>query len=133
MLWFEVIAGEGITLMIGYFGKAENLAAHAIVYSTLSVSFILPVRLVHCGRCFCIAISILSFDIVDGLFSQNSWSIGAQTRIGNLVGAGKAMKARATTFIAVIFSVFWMLMHTAIIFLLPAQLISIYSTDAGRF
>ncbi len=44
MLWFEVVAGEAITLMIGYFDKAENLAAHAIVYSTLGVSFILPVR-----------------------------------------------------------------------------------------
>jgi hypothetical protein len=44
MLWFEVIAGEAITLMIGYFDRPENLAGHAIVYSTLGVSFILPVR-----------------------------------------------------------------------------------------
>jgi MATE family multidrug resistance protein len=101
MLWFEVIAGEAITLMIGYFDRPENLAGHAIVYSTLGVSFILP----------------------------NSWSIGSQTRIGNLVGAGKAMKARAVTFITLIFAITWMLSHAAIMFFFPEQLVSVYTTD----
>jgi Na+-driven multidrug efflux pump len=62
---------------------------------------------------------------------QNSWSIGSQTRIGNLVGAGKAMKARAVTFITLIFAITWMLSHAAIMFFFPEQLVSVYTTDQG--
>jgi hypothetical protein len=44
ILWFEVLASEAMTILIGTFSVSANLAAHSIGLNTLTVSFIIPVR-----------------------------------------------------------------------------------------
>jgi putative MATE family efflux protein len=43
-LWLETLAYEGVALLVGLFGGDTNLAAYSISYAVLTVSFILPVR-----------------------------------------------------------------------------------------
>jgi len=102
-LWLETLAYEGVALLVGLFGGDTNLAAYSISYAVLTVSFILPL----------------------------GWAIGAQTRVGNLLGAGNSKKAQKVARLMITFGLSWMLGQATLIYLLRNPTARIFTNSTA--
>jgi MATE family multidrug resistance protein len=98
---FENIAFEGIALLIGLLGDETILAAHSICYNVLTFSFIIPL----------------------------SWSIGGQTRVGALLGAGHSDSAKKCAKMIILVSVCWMAFQAIVLYILRIPIAKAFTFD----
>ena len=100
-LSLEIWAFQIATYMAGWF-EVSDLAAHGVVMNIASLSFMVPLGV----------------------------SIGAVTRVGNLIGAGDPAGAQRTAWAAIVMGAAAMSLCAMIFLLFPAEILGLYTDQA---